>query len=565
MDGSQARSDDGARPSERWREFAAIALTAFTAGGLGLKYARMGFMPLDQSIGFDGGWRILNGEIPLRDYLAPNGFPMHALQALFFAVLGTTWFAYCAHAAALNALAAVLALRLLRRFEVSRWSAVWLALYTSVLFTPPFGPPYMDTHAFCFSLAALVAALAASSDSSDGVRRRAAWAVGPLLALAYLSKQIPSLFFLPVCLGACAFARDAKLATLRRMLLSLGATALTLVLGALAFGVDFGLVDVYVRQLPTEEGARRLGYVPGLSSVLRRFEETRVQLDLWSITAVHLVGLPALAAGLVFVRRAFRDPNWRWRKALGAGVLAEFLLLACLGFIALTSNDKEIGAPLVFAALGLAAASVVFAARALQLEIDGLARAVLFATLLLGARDARAFDRRVNDTRLVDDLVFDADLAAASAEQLPAALSYLRWSVPKLVEYTPGDLRELVRYLEGREGSFFLVGDASPLYGLAHKPSVFPALWFHPGLTFPLPDDPRFADFEARLLERCERFGVRTIVLEPRVWVGYRAPEGQKPAARLVTLETFPRVAAWVNERRESERSIGAFRVIELR
>jgi len=349
------------------------------------------------------------------------------------------------------------------------------------------------------------------------------------------------------------------------MLLSLGGAAVVLLLAAWALGVDFGLVDTYVRQLPSEEGARRLGYVPGFASVLRRFEETRTQLDLGSITFVHVVGVPALLAGAIVARRAIRDASWRWRSAIGAGVVAELLLLACLGFIALTSNDKEIGAPLVFVALGLAAAALVHAARALRIEVDGLPQAVMFLAVLLGARDARAFDRRVNDTRLVDDLEFDAAQADASAQELPPALSYLRWSVPKLVQYTPSDLRELAEYLKARDGAFFLVGDASPLYGITGKPSVFPALWFHPGLTFPTPDDARFGDFEARLLERCERLGVRTIVIEPRVWVGYRAPEGQKPAARLVTLDTFPRVAAWVSERRVSERSIGAFRVIELR
>lgn len=552
-------AESPASARERWLEAAAVALTAVAGFGLGLKYARMGFMPLDQAIGFDGGWRVLSGELPLRDYLAPNGFPMHALAALFFAVFGVTWFAYCVHAAVLNAAAAVLAHRVLRRFEIGRWSAFWLASITAVMFTPPFGPPYMDTHAFAFSLAALVASLAACFDRSESVRRRTAWAVGPLLALAYLSKQIPSVFFLPACLACCAFAPEARLATLKRVLISLAATAAAILFAALAAGVDFELVDLYVRQLPSEEGARRLGYVPGVASVLRRFEETRVELEMWSIAAVHVVGIPSSILGLVFARRAFRDPSWRWRKTLGAGVLAEFLLLACLGFVALTSNDKEIGVPLVFVALGVAASAVARAAAALGVDLPGLARAIVTVAILVGVRDARAFDRRVNDTRLVDDLIFDEQLADASASDLPEALSYVRWSVPELVTYSPGDLRDLTAYLRGREGAFFLVGDCSVLYGITGKPSVFPALWFHPGLTFPSTADERFAAFEERLLERFERFDVRTVVLEPRVWIG------DFPARKLITLEAFPRVAELVNERRESERSIGAFRVIELR
>ncbi len=545
-----------ARSGRRLWPLGALLAAYWIAG----RYAARGFMPLDQSICFDGGWRILSGELPLRDYLAPNGFTVHALQALFFAVLGVDWGAYVAHAAAMNALAAWLVFRLLSRFGAAPWTASWFALASSVVFYPPFGVPYMDTHAFAFSLFALVAALDAALDPRVRVRVRNAYCVGPLLALAYLSKQIPSVFFLVPCLAVSAVAADRALATLRRMLVSLALTALVLALAAWSLGVDFALVDLYVRQLPTEEGVRRLGYVPGVASVLGRFEETRVQLDLWSIAAVHAVGLPSAIASLFFARRALRENSWIWRKPLGAALLAEFLLLACLGFVALTSNDKELGVPLVFAAAGLTCVAIVSGAAALRAKWIG--RALALALALVVARDAWSFNERVNETRKVSDLVFETREPSA---ELPDGLRPLEWAVPKLVTYTPADLVALTGYLEQRDGGFFLVGDASVLYGLTGKPSVFPALWFHPGLTFPLPYDPRFEDFETRLLERIEGFGVRTIVIEPRVWIGYRAPEGELPKARYVTLESFPRVAQLVSERRANERSFGAFRVIELR
>jgi hypothetical protein len=552
----------GAAPAKPGRRFWPLA-ALLGAYWIADRYAALGFMPLDQSIGFDGGWRILKGEIPLRDYLAPNGFTVHALQALFFAVLGVDWGAYVAHAALMNVLAAWLVHRLLSRFGVAPWAASGFALASAVVFYPPFGVPYMDTHAFTFSLFALVASLAAALDARSRVRVRNAYYVGPLLALAYLSKQIPSVFFLVPCLAMSAVAVDHKLATLRRMLVSLALTALALGLAAWSLGVDFALADIYVRQLPTEEGARRLGYVPSVASVLQRFEETRVQLDLWSIAAVHAVGLPASIASLFFARRALREANWSWRKPLGAALLAEFLLLACLLFVALTSNDKELGVPLVFAAAGLACVALASGAAALRAKWIG--RALAFALALVVARDAWSFNERVNETRKVNDLLFAQREPGVSDAELPRQFRPLKWAVPKLVTYSPADLVALTDYLERREGAFFLVGDASVLYGMTGHPSVLPALWFHPGLTFPLPYDPRFEDFESRLLERFERFDVRTIVIEPRVWIGYRAPEGELPKARYVTLDTFPRVARLVSERRANERSFGAFRVIELR
>jgi hypothetical protein len=172
--------------------------------------------------------------------------------------------------------------------------------------------------------------------------------------------------------------------------------------------------------------------------------------------------------------------------------------------------------------------------------------------------DAAHFTREFVATRAVNDLRFDPELAGRETPNLPEGLSTLQWSVPKLVSYTPSELKELVAYLRARDGGLWLLGDCSPIYGLTDKTSTFPALWFHPALTFPSSVDPRFEAFEERLLASLERNDVRTVVLEPRVWVG------DVPAGKLLTLESFPRARAWIEARKTSERTLGPFRVLEL-
>ena len=51
-----------------------LILLAVSALGVAvnLYFGRRGFLPLDQSIVFDGGWRILNGQLPFRDFTAPS-------------------------------------------------------------------------------------------------------------------------------------------------------------------------------------------------------------------------------------------------------------------------------------------------------------------------------------------------------------------------------------------------------------------------------------------------------------------------------------------------------------
>jgi hypothetical protein len=542
-------------------ELARVAALFAIGLAIGLHYGRMGFMPLDQSICFDGGWRILNGQVPFREYTAPNGFTVHALQALFFAVLGVNWFAYVLHAAVINGLAVVLVDRLLVLFGLERWIASVFALGTAFAFYPPFGVPYMDQHAFFFSLAALVCAVASARE--DGTRRQRwlAFSVAPLLALAFLSKQIPSVFFVPAIAAAPLFAGSCAKRLYRD--LAIGAIGATVVLFglALALRVDWAMVDTYFLQLPADEGARRLDYVPGLGPLMRRFGATLVQ---WGLGSPWLAVCAAIASSIGAIAIS-RRREAEWRLPLGAGLASLFLLAASLLFVAWTSNQKEIGLALVFASSGCALASALGVARiaeAAWTRARWFTAALIAGMSVCAVHDAYEIARSIDATRSVNDLEFDAARADAATAELPSGLAYLRWSVPKLVQYSPRDLAQLVESLRSRDGGMFLLGDCSPLYGLSGKRSTAPMLWFHPGLTFPLPADARFAELESRLLERIA--GVRTVVVEPRVWIGYRAPPGEKPIGRLVTLDTFPRVKAAIETRKSGERDVGAFHVIEL-
>src|SRR5512134_1418500 len=74
-----------------WRRFGttvadgmACALLVALGTGLCLDHGRVGFMPLDQSIVFDGAWRLLCGQRPFRDFVVPSGLVPMVMQAAFF-------------------------------------------------------------------------------------------------------------------------------------------------------------------------------------------------------------------------------------------------------------------------------------------------------------------------------------------------------------------------------------------------------------------------------------------------------------------------------------------------
>jgi hypothetical protein len=479
-------------------------------------------MPLDQSIVFDGGWRILQGQVPFRDFTTPSGLVPIALQAAFFRLFGVTWLVYCAHAAVFNALFAVAGYALLRLFVLPPSAAAVYALLSGVVFYPPFGVPFMEQHAFFFCLLFVLGLVAAP--------RAGAWAaaLAALAAvLAYLSKQIPTAFVLPVALIAAPRLPRRALAWAAA---TLAASFGLLALGAWAAGVDRRLVAEYFLALPAREAGSRLAEVRSLGRAAAVTAE--------AVAAWGLISVPAavvLALGLLLIRR--RDADWL------APALALLLLAACALFSVFTNNEEQNGIAYGFLALGLAHAALRPRLEARWRHLAGA------ALLLLAVFDAARFERGVNRPRLVHRLQDAPPASEAEQARLPPALRFMRWRLHPFYGYTPDDLSRLVTFLAAQPDAFLLIGDTSILYALAGKPSVNPALWFHRRLTLPGRNTEAFHDYERRLLARVQQLHARLVVLE-----GRETYEG-------TSLAHFPALQGLI--RGEGPR-FGPFRVLEL-
>ena len=85
----------------RWRDnevhgklglyFVACVLIAVFAFVFNWATGHRGVYLLDQSMIFDGGWRILQGQTPYKDFLIPFGPVTFYLQAFFFRVVNVSW------------------------------------------------------------------------------------------------------------------------------------------------------------------------------------------------------------------------------------------------------------------------------------------------------------------------------------------------------------------------------------------------------------------------------------------------------------------------------------------
>ena len=69
----------------------------------------------DESTVFDGGWRILQGQVMYRDFYAPYGPVVYLLQSQFFRLMGVTFSSMVMAGAVVNAIAVTCVIWILRR------------------------------------------------------------------------------------------------------------------------------------------------------------------------------------------------------------------------------------------------------------------------------------------------------------------------------------------------------------------------------------------------------------------------------------------------------------------
>ena len=165
--------------------------------------------------------------------------------------------------------------------------------------------------------------------------------------------------------------------------------------------------------------------------------------------------------------------------------------------------------------------------------------------MAVALRDAYYFNTGVNETRGVNDMRFNP--AAATRLRTPE-LSFMEFQASRYSTLTAGDVDGVIDYFRRREGNFYYFGECTIVYALTGRPSPSPYLWYHPGLTVPPPDSPRFARVEDEAIRNLFRYNVRFFV------VGDNAPPQ----------EAFPRLWRHVADRVVGEERIGGIRILEL-
>ncbi|MCL5959960.1 MAG: hypothetical protein M1358_11730 [Chloroflexi bacterium] len=523
-----------------------------------------GFFPFDQSIIFDGSYRVLSGQVPYKDFFTPWGPVVFWLHALFFEFFGINYSSYILGAAVVNVLSTLCSISMLKLlFPRSRFLPYIAGLLTAVWFYPPSGTPWPEQTSFFFSFVAMTILLySVLSREPFAIRDGSlSFVSGGFALLSFLSKQNSGSFILPlyVLMFIMAYSPDW-----RRIIRSCAVFFAGFLLGAAMFflwvwlNADVKTFLEYFVELPSGVGASRLSR-DWLSLLVTFFVggELTSSISL-SFVRIFLAAMLAIALfALVGCFRSSEKARGTWRRELLAGTMCVYFILFQNLFILSTANEAENGFPFVgvISAIGIGLSWRLVDIAVMRCKPRLRSRSILSLALPIGvtlsALAILGLGGRVLMNRTVQDTFRGSTFPQYSSID---GLERLRWGQPTIIraaKVKEDDVKNVIEYLRTRNKNFFVFPDFTVFYALLKVRSPQPVLWFHKGLTYPTIYSP---DLDRRIVDDLVKNEVEIIVLEEDSWFSTYG-----------RLDDFPQLESYISEGFDKAEQIGLFSIYEKR
>jgi hypothetical protein len=511
--------------------FLAYLATALLAAAIVWIVGHRGVFLYDQSGVFDGGWRLLQGQVLYRDFYTPYGPVVFLLQAFFFRLAGVEFSSMVLAAAVVNSAAVVCVMWIVRRLfpeSINRIAAIGAGIVTAVWFQAPEGTLWFQQTGFLFNLIAI--ALLLESDFHPHLEMYFRVGAGCSLALSVLSKQ-SAVVFLPIPIGIAVFQSFPDLKKISTVLLQI-------CVGILCVSAVFA---VWLWQVSSFSGFWQS--VAVMSRVLagsRYHMLDHAALDLILLKKTRQFVGAAIVALIIFAisRGAFTARN---------RMVASWIVFGCIvmqNLFASITNDEvfnNVGYVGLINGLAFALFSQVFRKK----------KSVFRLGFLLGT--AFLFVLPANDgwfsswNRLVLEIKPGAQFEPVQVKNA----SRLVWGEPGFEHITRKDFEGLNAWLDDNNANFFVFASSTLLYGLHQRISPQPWLYLFPDHSFRMSD---ISQVDSIVLDHLKNNQVRVFIFEKN-----QEAEHEKLLNRMPLLKT------WLQTEFEKTREFGIYEVWTLR
>ena len=167
-----------------------ILLLGFLSFFINYHYGFIGMMPMDNTVLFNGGYRVVKGYKPFTDYWLVTGPILDYLNSFFFKTFGISWKAFIFHSSIFNSIFALSSYFVLKKLGLSNLYSFIYSLFISVLFYPVVGTPFVDHHSTFFMILAFYCLIFSLSPKNYNYLIL----IPTLLLFSFLSKQTPAAY-----------------------------------------------------------------------------------------------------------------------------------------------------------------------------------------------------------------------------------------------------------------------------------------------------------------------------------------------------------------------------------
>ncbi|MFL2890233.1 MAG: glycosyltransferase family 39 protein [Pelagibacteraceae bacterium] len=167
-----------------------ISIIIFFAFFVNYFYGNFGVYPIDTFLHYDAGYRVLNGEYPIKDFWAVSGLFVDFLEALFFNLFGVNWQSHIIHSSIINVIMTVSTYLIFRKLKLKNYLALIYSLLFGILAYTPSGTPFVDHHSAFFSLLGVYFFIEGILKNDKKYFILVPWFFG----FSFLSKLVPSIY-----------------------------------------------------------------------------------------------------------------------------------------------------------------------------------------------------------------------------------------------------------------------------------------------------------------------------------------------------------------------------------
>lgn len=167
-----------------------ILILLFFSFFVNFYYSSLGAFPIDSFLHYDSAYRILKGDLPIKDFWIVSGLTVDFIQSILFKLFGTSWNIYILHSSLFNSFLTIFLFLFFIDFKVNEFKAFTYCLSFAVLAYTISGTPFVDLHATFFFTSAIILIL-----YNLKYQKRYIWFIVVILFyLSFLSKQVPAAY-----------------------------------------------------------------------------------------------------------------------------------------------------------------------------------------------------------------------------------------------------------------------------------------------------------------------------------------------------------------------------------